>query len=100
MGWLQRLCTYFAEAMHLCCGGYALAFSDSNTTPGYTTLLYSALDCGNIPNKTIQNPLKQEHFSLYIHTRFTLLKQCYKHAKTKILYINKIIQYTQFFFIS
>ena len=25
-----------------------LVFCDNNTTPGYTTPLYSALDCGNI----------------------------------------------------
>ena len=46
------------EYMHLHCkdtyGGVVVVvvvvvweFSDSNTTPGKTTLLYSALDCGN-----------------------------------------------------
>ena len=37
-----------AEAMHQCCGGYALVFYDSNATPDYTILLSLALDCGNI----------------------------------------------------
>ena len=34
-------------------GGVVVGLSDSNTTPGYKTLLSSALDCGNMYGITL-----------------------------------------------
>ena len=34
-------------------GSGGVGISDSNTTPGFTTLLYSALNCGNMYGITL-----------------------------------------------